>query len=65
MLEEAPALYGMMVCAWHSSVSGSMCALNVPEITGGPSVIALQKWTRDENDVNVYQITAYSLHDLC
>ena len=27
--EEVPALHGMMGCVRHSSVSGSMCALNV------------------------------------
>ena len=32
--DEAPALHGMMGCVRHSSVSGSMCSLNVVEITG-------------------------------
>ena len=71
VLKEVPALHGMMECAWRSSVSGSMCALNVQEITGGPCVIwALALWkrstrTRDESDVNVHQTTTDSLHDLC
>ena len=44
-VKRGPALHGMMGCAQRSSVSGSMCALNVQEITGGPCVIwALALW---------------------
>ena len=66
MLEEATALRGMMGCAWHSSVSGSMCALNVLETTEGSCVtwaLALQKQSmriRDESDVNAQQIAMYT-----
>ena len=44
--EEVPALHGMMGCVRHSSVSGSMCALNVVVITGSLCVtwaLAIQR----------------------
>ena len=39
VLKEAPAMHGMMGCAQRSIASGSMCALNVREITGRPCAI--------------------------
>ena len=39
VLNETPAMHGMIRCALRNSVSGSMCALNVGEIIGGPCAI--------------------------
>ena len=65
VLKGAPAMHRVMGCAQCSSVSGSVSALIVGEITGSLCAIwalALQKGSerrRNESDVDIHRITAH------